>query len=408
MCSSSLPSDEAKDEFIAGLPPNLAIHPVTPSTTLLIGLSREEKISRQRDGPDPARRSEIRRAVARGAEPRSSAALHVEGGLAARVNRRSGRTAVREKTECSAVRNGAARQQAAAIGVVRHGVNDGESSSTESPQVQRSEQNAETQASEGLNYGLKVTTAAVEAPRPWLTSTGTSTTESPQKKMCDAGTSLFTEELGDAMGLLEHAVTDTFCQLAESSAEFTMKPDQPEEIGEARDAPSAEYVAETQASDDSTRARLHESDESEVPSEEPNLEDAPEEVERISPTKEMSCLTYDNNETADNERASTGESTFSLRESVVLDSPQDCYKADEISVRSPPTRPPAVLQASDIRASQGMLLWKAQLRESIHFLPGDSRARREMLEDIDRLFRSLHSDICTIHTAGELEGGNLA
>ncbi|KAF4732194.1 hypothetical protein FOZ63_003148 [Perkinsus olseni] len=181
-----------------------------------------------------------------------------------------------------------------------------------------------------------------------------------------------------------------------------MKAAQPEEIDAARDAPSAEYVAETQANDHSTRARLHEYNESEASSEEPNLEDAPEEVERISPTKEMSCLTYDNNETADSERASTGESTFSLRESVVLDSPQDCYKADEISVRSPPTRPPAVLQASDIRASQGMLLWKAHLRESIHFLPGDSRARRGMLEDIDRLFRSLHSDMCTLHTAGEM------
>ncbi|KAF4691115.1 hypothetical protein FOZ60_016224 [Perkinsus olseni] len=213
MCSSSLPSDEVKDDFIAGLPPNLAFHPVTPTTTLLIGLSHEEKISRQRDGPNPARRSETRRADARGAEPRSNVVLHVEGGLAARVNRRSGRAAVREKTERSAVRNGVARQQAAAAGVVRHGVNDGESSCTEleSPQVQHSERNAETQASEGPNHGLKVTTATVEAPRPWLTSTGTSTTGSPQKKMCDAGTSLFTEELGDAMGLLEHAVTDTFC-----------------------------------------------------------------------------------------------------------------------------------------------------------------------------------------------------
>ncbi|KAF4729499.1 hypothetical protein FOZ63_029122, partial [Perkinsus olseni] len=297
MCSSSLPSDEVKDDFIAGLPPNLAFHPVTPTTTLLIGLSHEEKISRQRDGSNPARRSETRRADARGAEPRSNVVLHVEGGLAARVNRRSGRTAVREKTERPAVRNGAARQQAAAAGVVRHGVNDGQSSCTEleSPQVQHSERNAETQASEGPNHGLKVTAATVEAPRPWLTSTGTSTTESPQKKMCDAGTSLFTEELGDAMGLLEHAVTDTFSQLPESSSEFTMKPAQPGEIGEARDVPSAEYVAETQASDDSTQARLHESDESEVPSEEPSLEDAPEEVERISPTKEMSCLTYDNN-----------------------------------------------------------------------------------------------------------------
>ncbi|KAF4658700.1 hypothetical protein FOZ61_005319 [Perkinsus olseni] len=187
-----------------------------------------------------------------------------------------------------------------------------------------------------------------------------------------------------------------------------MKPAQPEEIDEARDAPSAEYVAETQASDDSTRARLHESDESEVPSEESDLEDAPEEVERISPAKERSLLTFNNNESADNERASTGESTFSLRKSVVTDSPQNGYDGDEISVRSPPTRPPVVLQASDIRASQGMLLWKAQLRESIHFLPGDSRTRRGMLEDIDRLFRSLHSDMCTLYAAEKLKGGNLA